>query len=49
MVSAWLQQTIGLDVPEYGREAEGCGLNHPKLCASARAYHARLNDRRTAR
>jgi hypothetical protein len=49
MVSAWLQQTLGLAVPEFGREDEGCGLDHPKLCIEARAYHARLNPRRTAR
>lgn len=43
MISAWLQQTLGLAVPEFGREHEGCGIDHPKLCAEARAYHARLN------
>ena len=42
MISAWLQQTLGLAVPEYGREDEGCGLDHPKLCAEARACHVRL-------
>jgi len=41
MVSAWLQQTIGLDVPEYGREQDGCGIRHPKLCGAARAFYSR--------
>jgi len=47
MISAWLQQTLGLDVPEYGREREGCGIAHPKLCPEARAYHTRPNAGRT--
>jgi len=47
MISAWLWQTLGLDVPEYGREREGCGLDHPKLCTEARAFHARLNSSRS--
>jgi hypothetical protein len=37
IVSAWLQAEIGLDVYEFGREADGCGLDHPKLCPEARA------------
>ena len=38
IVSAWLQAQIGLDVPEFGREQDGVGLAHPKLCHEARAF-----------
>ena len=41
LVSAWFEMEIGLAVPEYGREQDGHGLSHPKLCAEARAYLAR--------
>jgi hypothetical protein len=41
IVSAWLQAEIGIGVPEYGREQDGCGVNHPKLCAEARALLSR--------
>jgi hypothetical protein len=41
IVSAWLQAEIGIEVPEYGREADGCGVEHPKLCAEARALLGR--------
>jgi uncharacterized protein DUF488 len=42
LVSAWLHQTLGLEVPELGREADGCGVNHPKLCEEARVVLTRL-------
>jgi Protein of unknown function, DUF488 len=42
IVSAWLHTEIGLEVPELGREREGCGARHPKLCEEARAFLARL-------
>ena len=45
IVSAWLQAEIGLDVPEFGREQDGCGVDHPKLCAEARAFLARRGGR----
>ena len=41
MVSAWLHLTLGLDVLEYGREQDGCGATHPKLCDSARDFYSR--------
>jgi hypothetical protein len=44
IVSAWLQAEVGLDVPEYGCEQDGCGVHHPKLCEDARAllsHHGR--------
>jgi hypothetical protein len=41
IVSAWLQAELGLDVSEYGREHDGCGVDHPKLCAEARAFLSR--------
>jgi hypothetical protein len=41
LVSAWLQSEIGLDVYELGREADGCGIDHPKLCEGARAFLSR--------
>lgn len=31
LVSAWLHDKLGLDVPEYGMEGMGCGWRHPKL------------------
>ena len=36
-VSAWLKDRLGLDVPELGRESDGCGWQHPKLPAAHRA------------
>jgi hypothetical protein len=41
LVSAWFEVEIGLAVPEFGREADGHGLSHPKLCAEARAFLSR--------
>jgi hypothetical protein len=38
IVSAWLESELGLRVPEYGREQDGSGSRHPKLCAEARAF-----------
>ena len=38
IVSAWLQKTLGIDVPEFGLEQDRCGIDHPKLCAEARAF-----------
>jgi hypothetical protein len=38
IASARLQVEVGLDVPEYGREQDGCGVDHPKLCEEARAF-----------
>lgn len=35
-VSAWLNDTLGLEVPEYGYEQEGFGWSHPKLPKSMR-------------
>jgi hypothetical protein len=40
MVSVWLQERLGLDVPEYGLEEEGCGWSHPKLPPSVRRADA---------
>lgn len=31
LTAAWLHQTLGLSVFEYGHEHEGCGWSHPKL------------------
>lgn len=31
LVSLWLKDTLGLDVPELGLEEHGCGHHHPKL------------------
>lgn len=31
LVSRWLQEQLGLDVPELGHEHLGCGCRHPKL------------------
>jgi hypothetical protein len=31
LVSAWLYDELGLEVPEYGHEALGFGWQHPKL------------------
>ena len=33
LVSKWLQEHLGLDVPELGYEHLGCGCRHPKLPA----------------
>jgi uncharacterized protein DUF488 len=41
IVSAWLRSEIGLDVCEFGREADGCGTEHPKLCDEARVFLSR--------
>jgi hypothetical protein len=30
-VSAWLSDTLGLEVVEVGHEQLGCGWRHPKL------------------
>lgn len=35
-VSAWLKDTLGLDVFEYGLEELGCGHSHPKLFSELR-------------
>jgi hypothetical protein len=45
IVSAWLQAEIGLNVPEFGREQDGSGCCHPKLCAEARAILLRRRRR----
>jgi hypothetical protein len=42
LVSAWFADTVGLMVPEFGHEAEGCGWRHPKLHASMRLDRGRL-------
>jgi hypothetical protein len=31
LVSVWLWEKLGLEVPELGQEHEGCGWCHPKL------------------
>ena len=36
LVSAWLKDQLGIDVPELGHEHEGCGWAHPKLPAQWR-------------
>ena len=36
LVSLWLQQRLGLDVPELDHEYLGCGCRHPKLPAVLR-------------
>jgi hypothetical protein len=36
LVSAWLSDTLGLEVPEAGHEQLGCGWSHPKLPANWR-------------
>jgi hypothetical protein len=36
LVSAWLKDTLNLDVFEFGQEIYGCGWEHPKLDASLR-------------
>lgn len=38
LVSVWFRETIGLDVPELGRETCGCGHSHPKLHPSLRRH-----------
>jgi hypothetical protein len=43
LVSAWFEVELDLSVPEFGREAEGHGLSHPKLCAAARSFLTRVN------
>jgi hypothetical protein len=35
-VSAWLHDTLALEVPELGHETCGCGWSHPKLPAELR-------------
>jgi hypothetical protein len=47
LVSAWLKAELELGVPEYGREHDGSGLGHPKLCADARVFLSRLGRRNT--
>jgi hypothetical protein len=37
LVSVWLKDRLGLNVPEFGREACGCGWDHPKLHPSLRS------------
>ncbi|HUE45198.1 MAG TPA: hypothetical protein VMO81_03005 [Aestuariivirgaceae bacterium] len=32
-VSAWLYDELGIEVHEWGHEAAGCGVNHPKFAA----------------
>lgn len=49
IVAAWLQAEIGLDVSEYGREQDGCGIEHPKLCAEARAVLPRRGGLKVVR
>jgi hypothetical protein len=41
LVSVWLWEKLGLEVPELGGGQDGCGLDHPKLCAEARDFLAR--------
>jgi hypothetical protein len=36
LVSAWLKDTLDLDVFEFGQERYGCGWQHPKLDPSLR-------------
>jgi hypothetical protein len=31
LVSKWFADALDLAVPEWGREADGCGCHHPKL------------------
>lgn len=31
IISVWLNDKVGLEVPEYGQEKYGCGHCHPKL------------------
>jgi hypothetical protein len=45
IVSAWLQIELGHEVPEFGREQDGVGANHPKLCPEARAILLRRRRR----
>jgi hypothetical protein len=35
-VSAWLADTLGIEVFEYGLEDQGCGWQHPKLLPELR-------------
>ena len=46
IVSAWFHQALGLEAPELGREVDGFGLDHPKLCDEARAFLTRRGGRR---
>ena len=41
LVSIWLYETMGLEVPEYGREGNGFAWSHPKLHPDARRAPAR--------
>jgi hypothetical protein len=43
-VSAWLKDTLGIDVFEVGLEHEGCGHAHPKLPSSMRMSSGDLFD-----
>ncbi|MFZ1101313.1 MAG: hypothetical protein WAN86_00250 [Hyphomicrobiaceae bacterium] len=36
LVSVWLWENLGLEVPELGQEHEGFGWSHPKLHPEAR-------------
>lgn len=38
LVSAWLKDTLGLEIPEFGMEDYGTGWSHPKLPAQFRAW-----------
>jgi hypothetical protein len=35
VVSAWLADELGLEIPELGHDHLGCGWNHPKFFAGA--------------
>lgn len=39
LVSVWLWERMGLEVPELGHEAEGFGWSHPKLHPDVRRRH----------
>jgi hypothetical protein len=41
-VSAWLGDTLGLEVLEFGEEGQGCGWAHPKLPPEYRRVPARV-------
>ena len=36
LVSSWLQEQLGVEVPELGYEHLGCGCRHPKLPSNLR-------------
>lgn len=36
LISGWLHERLGLEVPELGRESCGCGRDHPLLPAELR-------------